>query len=533
MVGAAEAIVAPAGLPNVRRLSRNAESSSDDRFALSMRDAANVNNKLTPEDYGMVLLARGAPWIINKDTELPPPSLFNSPTGEWGVTYFRQNNNATFLVAKTFNEAGEAISQDEFLVFDLGRYAAILAAGVYINRAVGISNEQFAIVYRSQKRYQLNLQVQAMTGLPIVCSTTINANPNTASGYLCDFDIVPVVSNNGTKIAVITTWNEDDLYKDYKKATKSILDIYIQLYNINCIQIASINTPIATNAVISQVNNLDGDAGFYQSGLSLPITNQNNILFAYLSTFHLLEESYKTYLIYFDANTNNFTVNNGPIVYESNTGFYIQRLTYVNLDQFNNVVNCLDRSIAQRTQCLINSRSSKVINVGFDSTDLLLKTIFFSDNSALLFNTDQQYIYATYMQIEKYMDNITHQEKYVRYTMPSVLSPIQGSNLFESLIFDAIPLTKTNFVFMYAVARKFSNDAYKLDIYYKISSASLTFDKSGRSTFNYTEGQITPIYGISVSVMYNSAITITAALSSEFGIQSIASSLTAVSSIVL
>ena len=222
MVGAAEAIVAPAGLPNVRRLPRNSESSSDDRLSLSTRDAANANNQPTPEDYGMVLVAKGATWLSNKDIVLPDPSLFNSPTGEWGVTYFRQNDSAVFLVAKTFNEAGESISQDEFFVFDVSKHAFVLVNhSKYINRAVGISNEQFAIAYIAQKPYQVNLQVQTMTGLPIVCTITIDANPNTASGYLYDFDIVSVASNNSTKIAIITTWSKNNL-NTFKKASKPI-----------------------------------------------------------------------------------------------------------------------------------------------------------------------------------------------------------------------------------------------------------------------------------------------------------------------
>ena len=534
MVGAAEAIVVPAGLPNVRRLPRNSESLGGDSLSFSTRDA--VNNKPTPEDYGMVLLAKGAVLYSNNTGELPPPSLFNSPTGEWGVTYFRQNDSSTYLVAKTFNVAGEAISQDEFFIFDLSRYAALSAtAGEYINRAVGISNEQFAIVYVAENTYQFNLQVQSMTGLQMMCSTTINANPNTASGYLYDFDLVSLASNNDTKIAVITTWNEKNLFYDYKKDLKPILDVYIQLYSINCIQIASINTPVATNAAaISQINNLVGNAGLYQSALSLPVTNQNNILFAYLSSFHFLEGtySYTTYLITFDTSTNNFTVNNGPIVYSPNTSrYYIQRLTYVNLDQFDNIVNCLELPIAQRTQCFINPRSSTVAMLGFYSTDLLLKTIFFSDNSALLFNTDQFSIYTSYMQIEKHIDNITHHEQYVGYTMPSALSPLQGSIVFSEAIFDAVALTKANFVYIEAMGKKLKNGSYTfIDIYYKISSALLTFNKSALSTLNYTESQITPINGISISVIYNSAITITAALSSEFGIiQSIANSPTALS----
>ena len=221
--------------------------------------------------------------------------------------------------------------------------------------------------------------------------------------------------------------------------------------------ITSINTPVANNAIAIFIP--DGIIEGYLSGLSLPtVADQNNILFAYLSSSHSFDGlmwEYTTNLITFDTSTNNFTLDKGPRVYLPITyGYVIQRLAYVSSDKFGNVVTCLDHSIVQRTQCLITGNSRA--NTRFESTDLLIKTIFFSDNSVLLFNTDQLYIYATYITTNKNLYNTTQDEKNY-YTMQDILSPIQGSNLLTAYVFDTVALTKANFVYIEAMSKKFKN----------------------------------------------------------------------------
>ena len=82
----------------------------------------------------------------------------------------------------------------------------------YINRAIGISRcTNLPLRIWTKCHTKLIYKYRSMTGLPIVCTITIDANPDTASGYLYDFDLVSVASNNSTKIAIITTWNKNNL----------------------------------------------------------------------------------------------------------------------------------------------------------------------------------------------------------------------------------------------------------------------------------------------------------------------------------